>query len=53
VDNLYLAKGELAKSNADLVDKMRRIITELGFDVAGPDETRQMLGLKGKDRTNF
>jgi uncharacterized protein (DUF849 family) len=52
-DNLYLAKGELAKSNADLVAKMRRIITELGFDVAGPDEARQMLGLKGKDQTNF
>jgi len=52
-DNLYLAKGELAKSNADLVAKMRRIITELGFDVAGPDEARQMLGLKGKDQTSF
>jgi uncharacterized protein (DUF849 family) len=52
-DNLYLAKGELAKSNADLVAKMRRIITELGFDIAGPDEARQILGLKGKNQTNY
>lgn len=51
-DNLYLTKGELAKSNADLVAKIRRIITELSFDIAGPDEARQILGLKGKDQTN-
>jgi uncharacterized protein (DUF849 family) len=52
-DNLYVRKGELAKSNADLVAKMKRIITELSFDIASPDEARQMLGLKGKDQTNF
>ena len=52
-DNLYLAKGELAKSNADLVAKMRRIVSELGFDIAGPDEARQILGLKGKNQTNY
>ena len=52
-DNLYVSKGELAKSNADLVAKMRRIIGELSFDIADPAETRQMLGLKGKDQTSF
>ena len=52
-DNLYLTKGELAKSNADLVAKMRRIVSELGFDIASPDETRQILGLKGKNQTNY
>ena len=52
-DNLYLATGELAKSNADLVAKMRRIITELSFDIADPAEARQMLGLKGKEQTGF
>ena len=52
-DNLYVRKGELAKSNADLVAKMRRIITELSFDIADPDEARQMLGLKGKNQTYF
>lgn len=52
-DNLYISRGELAKSNADLVSKMRRIITELSFDVAGPDEARVMLGLKGKKQTSY
>ena len=52
-DNLYLSKGELAKSNADLVAKIRRIVTELSFETATPDETREMLGLKGKEQTNF
>jgi uncharacterized protein (DUF849 family) len=52
-DNLYVSKGKLAKSNADLVAKMRRIITELSFDIADPAEARKMLGLKGKDQTSF
>jgi len=52
-DNLYLSKGELAKSNADLVAKIRRIIEELSCEIASPDETRQMLGLKGKAQTGF
>jgi len=52
-DNLYLARGRLAESNADLVAKMRRIVEELSFEVATPDEARHMLGLKGKQYTNF
>jgi len=52
-DNLYLGRGELARSNADLAAKMRRIISELSFDIAAPVESRQMLGLKGKDQTSF
>ena len=52
-DNLYLEKGQLAKSNADQVAKMARIIRELGSEPATPDEARQILGLKGLDRVNF
>jgi uncharacterized protein (DUF849 family) len=52
-DNLYLSRGELAKSNADLVAKMRRIIDELSFEIATPEEARRILGLKGKDKTSF
>ena len=52
-DNLYLARGELAKSNADLVAKIRRIVAELGFDIAGPDQARQILKLKGKNHANY
>jgi uncharacterized protein (DUF849 family) len=46
-DSIYLAKGELARSNADQVAKIRRILAELSLEIASPDEARQMLGLKG------
>lgn len=46
-DNLYIGKGKLAISNAELVTKMRRILEELSIEVANPDETRKMLDLKG------
>jgi uncharacterized protein (DUF849 family) len=52
-DNLYLEKGQLAKSNAEQVAKMVRIIRELGSEPATPDEARQILGLKGLNRVNF
>jgi 3-keto-5-aminohexanoate cleavage enzyme len=45
-DNIYYAYGELAKSNAQLVERMVRIIHELEMDVATPDEAREMLGLR-------
>jgi uncharacterized protein (DUF849 family) len=43
-DNIYLAKGELAPSNAALVEKAARIVELLGDSVATPAEARQMLG---------
>jgi uncharacterized protein (DUF849 family) len=42
-DNIYLAKGELAPSNAALVEKAARIIELLGDSVATPAQARQML----------
>ena len=48
-DNLYLGRGGLAKSNAEQVRKIATVLTELGHDIATPDEARQMLKLKGKD----
>jgi uncharacterized protein (DUF849 family) len=42
-DNIYLGKGELAPSNAALVEKARRIIELLGDRVASPAEARAML----------
>ncbi len=42
-DNLYLSKGELARSNAELVGKMVRIIRELSLEPATPDEAREIL----------
>lgn len=50
-DSLMISRGVLAKDNAEQVRKIRRIVTELGRDVATPGEAREMLGLKGADRT--
>lgn len=47
-DNLFLAKGVLARSNAEQVEKVRGIVEALGRTVATPDEARALLGLKGK-----
>lgn len=44
-DNIYLDKGVLAKSNAELVAKARRIVNDLGGELANPREARTMLGL--------
>jgi uncharacterized protein (DUF849 family) len=52
-DNLYIGKGELAKSNAEQVEKAIRFAHELGLEVASPDDARQMLSLKGLDKCNF
>lgn len=52
-DNLYLSKGELARSNGDMVAKIARILGELSIDTGTPDEARQMLGLKGRAQTSF
>jgi 3-keto-5-aminohexanoate cleavage enzyme len=45
-DNVYLRRGQLAKSNADLVSKAVNIAKELERPIASPDEARQILGLK-------
>jgi uncharacterized protein (DUF849 family) len=52
-DSLYIGPGKLAKSNAEQVAKIRRIVEELGFEVATPAEARATLGLKGADRVKF
>jgi len=52
-DSLWLGKGQLAKSNADQVSKIRRIMEELGLEIATPDDARQILKLKGKTNVNF
>jgi len=52
-DSIYLAKGQLAEANADQVAKIARILRELSLEIATPDEARQMLGLKGGERTGI
>lgn len=52
-DSLWYGKGEMAKSNADQVSRIRRILEELSLEVATPDEAREMLQTKGADQTNI
>jgi len=52
-DSLYIGRGQLAQSNAEQVRKIRRILEELGMEIAKPDEVRQLLKLKGKNEVAF
>ncbi len=52
-DSLWLGRGQLAESNAAQVSKARRILEELGFAVASPNDAREMLKLKGGRNVNF
>ena len=44
-DNIYLSKGVLAKTNAELVEKAVRIIRDMGNEPATPEEARAILGI--------
>ena len=52
-DSLYLGKGQLARSNREQVEKIRRILEELSLEVATPDEARRRLALKGAGNVAF
>ena len=52
-DSLWIGKGHLAKTNAEQVSKIRRILEELGLEVASPDDASRILKLKGKNNVNF
>lgn len=52
-DSIYIARGQLAESNAEQVAKIRGIVEALGREVATPSDVRTMLGLKGADQTVF
>jgi uncharacterized protein (DUF849 family) len=52
-DSVYLSRGVKAKSNADQVRKIRRILEELSFEIATPADARAMLGLKGRESVSL
>lgn len=52
-DSLWLGPGQLAKTNAEQVRQVRKIIEGLGLEIATPADARAMLALKGADRVNF
>ena len=45
-DNILLHKDKLATSNVDFVERVKALVKEMGKEIATPDETRKMLGLK-------
>ena len=52
-DSLWLGRGQLAKSNAEQVAKAKRIVEEVGLQVATANEAREMLKLKGAKNVSF
>ena len=52
-DSLWIGPGHLAESNAQQVKKARQIVEGLGFEIAGPDDAREILALKGGDKVAF
>ena len=52
-DSLFIERGVLAASNAQQVEKIKRIATQMGHELASPAEARKILGLKGGDQVAF
>jgi uncharacterized protein (DUF849 family) len=52
-DSLSITSGQLAKSNAEQVLKIRTVLEDLGYAIASPAEAREMLGLKGRSKVNL
>jgi uncharacterized protein (DUF849 family) len=44
-DSVMIEKGKLAPSNAAMVEKARRILEDLGAQIANPVEAREIIGL--------
>lgn len=52
-DSLLIGRRKLATSNAEQVTKIRRVLEELGYEIATPNDAREILELKGADKVNF
>jgi 3,5-dioxohexanoate:acetyl-CoA acetone transferase len=52
-DSIWIGPGQLAESNAQQVRHLRKIVEGLGLELATPDEAREILELKGRDRVAF
>jgi 3-keto-5-aminohexanoate cleavage enzyme len=52
-DNIYLRKGVLAESNAQLVERAGRMAEDMGRRIASTAEARKILGLKGIDQVGY
>jgi len=45
-DNINISRGVLAKNNGELVEKTVRLVTDVGREIASPEEARKILGIK-------
>jgi 3-keto-5-aminohexanoate cleavage enzyme len=52
-DNIYFSKGVLARSNAELVERVVRIAREFGREVAKPSEARKILSSPPKNHSSY
>ena len=52
-DSLWDGPGKLARSNVDQVQRVVTILKSMNLEIATPDETREMLQLKGKANVAF
>ena len=52
-DSLWDGPGKLARSNVDQVQRVVTILKSMNLEIASPDETREMLQLKGKANVAF
>lgn len=52
-DSLWISRGKLARSGAEQVLQVRKILDGLGIAVASPEEARDMLELKGLDNVRI
>lgn len=46
-DNIYYAKGRLARSNAEFVERAARMSKEAQLEIATPGDVRKLFGLRG------
>ena len=52
-DSLWDGPGQLARTNADQVKRIRSIIEGMSLSVATPDDAREILKLKGGTNVSF
>ncbi len=52
-DSLWIGQGQLARSNAEQVLQVRKILEGLGLQIATPAEAREILQLKGVAKVAF
>jgi uncharacterized protein (DUF849 family) len=50
-DSLWIGRGQLAKSNAQQVSKIRAVVEDMGKPIATPADARAILALRGKENS--